>query len=100
MPKSRRERRPSARLRRVETPQQRRRLPYLATHPHQRPTNPAPPPSTTKKDAAPPEPRTGGYDGCTGRRGYGPNGTSLDEKGRRYTEIPCPWMSTSSKMPR
>ncbi|WP_152185145.1 thermonuclease family protein [Segeticoccus rhizosphaerae] len=53
-------------------------------------TNPAPPPSTTKKEAAPPAPRSGGYDGYTGCRAYGPDGTSIDEKGRRYTKIPCP----------
>ncbi|BDZ55321.1 thermonuclease family protein [Agromyces marinus] len=32
---------------------------------------------------------TGGYDGYTGCRAYGPGGTSVDEQGRRYTKIDC-----------
>lgn len=32
---------------------------------------------------------TGGYDGYTGCRAYGPGGTSIDEQGRRYTKIDC-----------
>jgi len=31
----------------------------------------------------------GGYDGYTGCRAYGKGGTSIDEKGRRYTKISC-----------
>lgn len=31
-----------------------------------------------------------GYDGYTGCRAYGSGGTSVDEKGRRYTKIACP----------
>lgn len=36
-----------------------------------------------------PAPPSGGYDGYTGCRAYGPGGTSIDEKGRRYTKISC-----------
>ncbi|MGY1665925.1 thermonuclease family protein [Geodermatophilus sp. SYSU D00696] len=32
---------------------------------------------------------TGGSDGYTGCRAYGPHGTSLDDQGRRYTKIDC-----------
>ncbi|WP_394552025.1 thermonuclease family protein [Agromyces sp. MMS24-JH15] len=32
---------------------------------------------------------SGGYDGYTGCRAYGSGGTSIDEKGRRYTKIDC-----------
>lgn len=32
----------------------------------------------------------GGNHGYTGCRAYGPHGTSIDEKGRRFTKIDCP----------
>jgi micrococcal nuclease len=53
---------------------------------------PAPAPSPAPAPAPPPAPApapTGGSDGYTGCRAYGPNGTSVDDQGRRYTKIDC-----------
>jgi len=48
---------------------------------------PAPYVAPAAPDVAPPA--SGGGDTYTGCRAYGNNGTSVDNKGRRYTKIPC-----------
>ncbi|MGY1702701.1 thermonuclease family protein [Geodermatophilus sp. SYSU D00766] len=51
---------------------------------------PAPAPAPAPEPAPAPAPApTGGSDGYTGCRAYGPNGTSIDDQGRRYTKIDC-----------
>ena len=47
-------------------------------------------PREASKPAAPaPRAPSSGPDTYTGCRAYGPTGTSIDNKGRRYTKIPC-----------
>ncbi|MGY1728089.1 thermonuclease family protein [Geodermatophilus sp. SYSU D01062] len=46
-------------------------------------------PSPSGNTPAPAPAPTGGSDGYTGCRAYGPHGTSVDDKGRRYTKIDC-----------
>lgn len=65
--------------------------PVAPAAPYTPPRVDPPPPTTTEREAPRSKPPSaGGYDGYTGCRAYGPHGTSLDEKGRRYTKIPCP----------
>ncbi|RBY84305.1 thermonuclease family protein [Blastococcus sp. TF02A-26] len=49
---------------------------------------PTPAPAPVPAPAPAPAP-SGGSDNYTGCRAYGPNGTSVDDQGRRYTKIDC-----------